>query len=127
MLDVGAEWVLFVDWCAVTGHAPLPATAETVLMFFGNCPAAAGTFALRLSAIDSAHRDAGVTPPERTTQVRDVLRGRARFAEPVNRVASAAYRYQASTWIEQRTVPLPLTTCREATQDDRNASSVPAA
>ena len=72
----GAEWVLFTDWCAVTGHAPLPATAETVLMFFGDCPAAAGTSARRLTAIDAAHRDAGVAPPERTGQVRDVLRGR---------------------------------------------------
>ena len=52
----GAEWALFADWCAVTGHAPLPATAETVLMFFGDCPAAPGTFARRLTAIDAAHR-----------------------------------------------------------------------
>ncbi len=72
----GAEWALFTDWCAVTGHAPLPATAETVLMFFGDCPAAPATFARRLTAIDAAHRDAGVAPPERTGQVRDVLRGR---------------------------------------------------
>ncbi len=50
----GAEWVLFTDWCAVAGHDSLPATAETVLMFFGDCPAAAGTFARRLSAIDAA-------------------------------------------------------------------------
>ncbi len=26
----GAEWVLFTDWCAVTGRARLPATPETV-------------------------------------------------------------------------------------------------
>lgn len=78
---VGAEWVLFVDWCAVTGHSSLPATAETVLMFFGDCPAAPATFARRLTAIDAAHRDAGFAPPERTGQVRDVLRGRP--AQPV--------------------------------------------
>jgi len=72
----GAEWVLFTDWCAVTGRARLPATPETVLMFFGDCPAAAGTLARRLTAIDAAHRAAGATPPERTRQIRDALRGR---------------------------------------------------
>ncbi len=45
----GAEWVLFTDWCAVTGHDSLPATAETVLIFFGDCPAAAGTLGRRLT------------------------------------------------------------------------------
>jgi len=84
----GAEWVLFTDWCAVTGHDSLPATAETVLMFFGDCPAAAGTLARRLTAIDAAHRAAGVTPPERTGQVRDVLRGRP--ARPVRQELNSA-------------------------------------
>ncbi len=84
----GADWVLFTDWCAVTGRAPLPATAETVLMFFGDCPAAPGTFARRLTAIDAAHRDAGVAPPERTGQVRDVLRGRP--ARPVRQELNSA-------------------------------------
>ena len=99
----GAEWVLFTDWCAVTGHAPLPATAETVLMFFGDCPAAAGTFARRLTAIDAAHRAAGVTPPERTRQVRDVLRGRP--ARPVRQeldpaqVEAALRRLPSHGWI----------------------------
>jgi len=84
----GAEWVLFTDWCAVAGHSSLPATAETVLMFFGDCPAAAGTFARRLTAIDAAHRAAGVTTPERTGQVRDVLRGRP--ARPVRQELNSA-------------------------------------
>jgi len=84
----GAEWVLFTDWCAVAGHSSLSATAETVLMFFGDCPAAAGTFARRLTAIDAAHRAAGVTPPERTGQVRDVLRGRP--ARPVRQELNSA-------------------------------------
>ena len=44
-----AEWVLFTDWCAVTGHDSLPATAETVLIFYGDCPAAAGTLGRRLT------------------------------------------------------------------------------
>jgi len=99
----GAEWVLFTDWCAVTGHAPLPATAETVLMFLGDCPAAAGTFARRLTAIDAAHRDAGVTPPERTGQVRDVLRGRpgrpVRQELPSDRVEAALRRLPSHGWI----------------------------
>jgi len=82
-----AEWALFTEWCAVTGHAPLPATPETVLMFFGDCPAAPATFGRRLTAIDAAHRAAGVTPPERTGQVRDVLRGRS-HAKPRTRLTS---------------------------------------
>jgi len=99
----GAEWALFTDWCAVTGHAPLPATAETVLMFFGDCPAAAGTFVRRLTAIDAAHRAAGVTPPERTRQVRDVLRGRpalpVRQELPADRVEAALRRLPSHGWI----------------------------
>jgi len=99
----GAEWVLFTDWCAVTGRARLPATPETVLMFFGDCPAAAGTFARRLTAIDAAHRAAGVTPPERTGKVRDVLR--ARPARPVRQelnpaqVEAALRRLPSHGWI----------------------------
>ncbi len=99
----GAEWVLFVDWCAVAGHAALPATAETVLMFFGDCPAAAGTLGRRLTAIDAAHRAAGVAPPERTGQVRDVLRGRparpVRQDFPADRVAAALRRLPSHGWI----------------------------
>jgi len=99
----GADWVLFVDWCAVTGRDSLPATAETVLMFFGDCPAAPGTFARRLTAIDAAHRDAGVTPPERTGQVRDVLRGRpgrpVRQELPADRVEAALRRLPSHGWI----------------------------
>ncbi len=99
----GVEWVLFTDWCAVTGRARLPATPETVLMFFGDCPAAAGTLARRLTAIDSAHRAAGVTPPERTGQVRDVLRGRP--AQPTRQdlnpaqVEAALRRLPSHGWI----------------------------
>ena len=99
----GAEWVLFTDWCAVTGHDSLPATAETVLMFFGDCPAAAGTSARRLTAIDAAPRAAGVTPPERTGQVRDVLRGRpaqpARQELDSEQVQAALRRLPSHGWI----------------------------
>jgi len=98
-----AEWALFADWCAVTGRDSLPATAETVLMFFGDCPAAAGTFARRLSAIDAAHRAAGVPLPERTGQVRDVLRGRparpVRQELPADRVEAALRRLPSHGWI----------------------------
>jgi hypothetical protein len=99
----GAEWVLFTDWCAVTGRDSLPATAETVLMFFGDCAAAPGTFARRLTAIDAAHRDAGIAPPERTGQVRDVLRGRpaqpVRQELPADRVEAALRRLPSHGWI----------------------------
>jgi len=99
----GAEWALFTDWCAVTGHAPLPATPETVLIFFGDCPAAAGTSARRLTAIDAAHRAAGVASPGRTRQVRDVLRGRP--AQPARQelhsaqVEAALRRLPSHGWI----------------------------
>ena len=98
-----AEWALFADWCAVTGHDPLPATPETVLMFFSDCPAAAGTLGRRLTAIDAAHRAAGVTPPERTRQIRDALRGRP--AQPVRQeldsaqVQAALRRLPSHGWI----------------------------
>jgi len=98
-----AEWALFVDWCAVTGHDPLPATSETVLMFFSDCAAAAGTLGRRLTAIDAAHRAAGVAPPERTGQVRDVLRGRpaqpVRQELPADRVEAALRRLPSHGWI----------------------------
>jgi len=99
----GAEWVLFTDWCAVTGRARLPATPETVLMFFSDCPAAAATLGRRLTAIDAAHRAAGVALPERTGQVRDVLRGRP--ARPVRQeldsaqVEAALRRLPSHGWI----------------------------
>jgi len=98
-----AEWALFADWCAVTGHDPLPATPETVLMFFGDCAAAPATSARRLTAIDAAHRAAGVTTPERTGQVRDVLRGRP--AQPARQelnpaqVEAALRRLPSHGWI----------------------------
>jgi hypothetical protein len=98
-----AEWVLFTDWCAVTGHVSRPATAETVLMFFGDCPAAPATLARRLTAIDAAHRAAGVTQPERTGQVRDVVRGRpaqpARLELDPALVAAALRRLPSHGWI----------------------------
>jgi len=99
----GVEWVLFADWCAVTGHDPLPATPETVLMFFSDCPAAPSTLGRRLTAIDAAHRAAGIAPPERTGQVRDVLRGRA--AQPARQeldseqVQAALRRLPSHGWI----------------------------
>jgi len=99
----GAEWALFVDWCAVTGHISLPATSETVLMFFGDCPAAPSTLGRRLTAIDAAHRAAGVAPPERTGQVMDVLRGRpaqpVRQELPADRVEAALRRLPSHGWI----------------------------
>ncbi len=70
-------------------------------MFFGDCPAA--TLGRRLTAIDAAHRAAGVALPERTGQVRDVLRGRP--ARPVRQeldsaqVEAALRRLPSHGWI----------------------------
>ena len=80
-------------------------------MFFGDCPAAAGTFARRLTAIDAAHRAAGVAPPERTGQVRDVVRGRparpVRQDFPADRVAAALRVLAVLPRLDQRLVRPP--------------------
>ena len=98
-----AGWALFDDWCAVTGHLPLPATPDTVLAFLVDCPAAPGTFGRRLSAIDAAHRAAGMAPPQRTDRVRDAVRGRpaqpVRLELPADRVEAALRRLPSHGWI----------------------------
>ncbi len=71
-----ADWALFVDWCTATGHAFLPAAAETIEGFVTACPARPASLARRVTAITAAHRAAGHPAPPRTPLVRDAVRGR---------------------------------------------------
>ncbi len=77
-----AAWALFADWCTTTGHPPLPAGSSTVLAFLQDCPATSATQAVRVRAITTAHTRAGHSPPERTPEILDVLRGRPRRPDP---------------------------------------------
>ena len=66
-------WELFTDWCAVTGHVPLPADPATVLDFLTECPAAAATQRRRVIAIDHRHTRAGHPAPGADPRVRAAL------------------------------------------------------
>ena len=81
------EWALYGDWCAATGRSPLPPSADTVLAFLADCPAAPATWTKRVRAIAAAARAAGSPPLERTEQVRDMLRGRP--ARPIRQAVTA--------------------------------------
>ena len=58
-----ADWSLFTDWCAATGHRALPTDAATISAFTTACPAAPGTQRVRVAAIEHHHRDAGIDVP----------------------------------------------------------------
>jgi len=58
-----ADWALFADWCAATGHIPLPADWNTIIAFTAGCPGAPATLRRRLAAIIHHHRAAGHPPP----------------------------------------------------------------
>jgi hypothetical protein len=58
-----ADWALFTDWCAATGHTPLPAVWATIVGFTGGCPGASATERRRQAAIAHHHRAAGHLPP----------------------------------------------------------------
>ena len=68
-----ADWALFTDWCAATGHRALPADPATVLEFLADCPAAPATQRRRVIAIDHHHTAAGHPPPGADPRVRDAL------------------------------------------------------
>ena len=82
------EWALFLDWCAATGRTALPADPPAVEAFLLACPAAPTTLARRLTGIDHHHTRAGLAPPARTEQIRDLARGRP--ARPVRQVLDPA-------------------------------------
>ncbi|WP_420116548.1 hypothetical protein [Micromonospora sp.] len=77
-----AAWELFVDWCTIAGHPPLPTSSSAVIAFLHDCPAAPATQGVRVRAITTAHTRAGHTAPPRTPEILDVLRGRPRRPDP---------------------------------------------
>jgi hypothetical protein len=58
-------WTLFVDWCSATGHADLPAQPETLAEFLADHPARVGTHRRRVTEINSAQRQHGLSEPGR--------------------------------------------------------------
>jgi hypothetical protein len=74
-LDATAShtWSLFVDWCSATGHVALPAQPETLAEFLADHPARVGTHRRRVTAINSAHRQRGLSEPGRAQAVHAAL------------------------------------------------------
>jgi hypothetical protein len=66
-------WALFVDWCSATGHVALPAQPETLAEFLADHPAQLGTHRRRVTAINSAHRQRGLSEPGRAHAVHSAL------------------------------------------------------
>lgn len=66
-------WTLFVDWCSATGHVALPAQPETLAEFLADHPAQVGTHRRRVTAINSAHRQRGLSEPGRAHAVHAAL------------------------------------------------------
>jgi len=69
-----SDWALFTDWCTAADQQPLPATAETVLLFLTENPAAVNTSARRVTAIAHLHRRYGYPSPTENPEVKQWLR-----------------------------------------------------
>lgn len=79
-----SDWQEFTDWCASNGHAPLPATPETVVEYVAALtttprprtgrPYSPSSIERAVAAIRTAHAAANVAPPS-TKGARVVLRG----------------------------------------------------
>jgi hypothetical protein len=66
-------WNLFLDWCSATGHVALPAQPETVAEFLADHPARVATHRRRVTAINAAHRQRGLSEPGRAQNVHAAL------------------------------------------------------
>ncbi|MGW3482702.1 hypothetical protein [Rhodococcus indonesiensis] len=64
------DWALFTDWCAASGHPPIPADPEALALFLREHPAVVGTQRRRLSAINAVHTRHGYPAPGRSEDVR---------------------------------------------------------
>lgn len=71
-----AVWALFEDWCAACDAEAFPANPETLARFIAANPAAGGTQRRRISVINGAHRDVGLSPPGHAEQIRSLLSAR---------------------------------------------------
>ncbi|MBF0461635.1 MAG: tyrosine-type recombinase/integrase [Magnetococcales bacterium] len=85
---------LFVDWCAKTGAASLPASPETVAQFVEAMAATSAPASIRryLSSISTYHKAAGLPTPTATMEVRLTMKRiakekgtRQKQASPINR------------------------------------------
>jgi hypothetical protein len=72
-----ADWAFFTDWCTAAGHAPLPATADTVIDFLDDNPAPPATWARHLAAIGRTHSANNQPSPARHPAVIDLVRAAA--------------------------------------------------
>lgn len=66
-------WSLFADWCAAAEQDLLPASPVTVAEFLDENPGSDAVQLRRVSAINRAHRDAGLPLPGRVTSMRLAL------------------------------------------------------
>jgi hypothetical protein len=90
------EWQYFADWCVAFEVSPLPASPLTVARYLGFEPGATRrTLRRRVSAINTAHRTAGHTPPGTVTAVRALLSARDRHAAMAQQVVE---RLPVSGW-----------------------------
>lgn len=60
-----ADWRHFIEWCSVHGFVPLPAEAETVVLYVTDLARTASTSTIRrrLSSVSVAHQAAGFATP----------------------------------------------------------------
>ncbi|CPW73246.1 hypothetical protein [Mycobacteroides abscessus] len=95
-----AVWELFEDWCVACGAEALPAEPETLARFIAANPAADGTQRRRISVINGAHRDVGLSPPGHTEQIRSLLSARRaeRLQLRTRRVAETVLALPTAGW-----------------------------
>lgn len=90
------HWQLFLDWCTAVDAAPLPASTVTVARFLDFEPHLSRvTLRRRVSAINTAHRITGCTPPGTVTAIRRLLSARDGHASTALQVIS---RLPVSDW-----------------------------
>jgi hypothetical protein len=81
------EWRLFTDWCTAFDVEPLASSAVTVARFLAFEPKLSRAAARRrVSAINTAHRLAGASPPGTVTAVRALLSARDRHRDAATAV-----------------------------------------
>ncbi|WP_235687069.1 hypothetical protein [Tomitella gaofuii] len=94
------DWALFIDWCAATDTAALPAAPATLAEFLAEHPATPATQRRRMSAINHAHTLCGLPAPGRSEPIREILDARraARLAALRHRADEVMALLPASGW-----------------------------
>lgn len=72
-----ADWAHFEAWCSAQGKLALPATEETLVLYFTELASThkTSTLARRVSSISQVHLAAGFESPTRTPVLRNLLAG----------------------------------------------------